>query len=61
VVAVVKIVFCNVAANYVGQHEAQPDPEEPGFCYCGFELDEHVHTDREKYAPKEGDHGDVEQ
>lgn len=45
-----KIAFCDIAARYVGQHEAQPDPDEPGSCYCGFELDSRVHTDREKYA-----------
>jgi hypothetical protein len=49
-----KIRFCDTIMSYIGMHEAEPDPDEPGFCFCGLELDERVHTDREKYAPKEG-------
>lgn len=48
-----KIRFCDTIMSYIGMHEAEPDPDEPGFCYCGIELDERVHTDREKYAEKE--------
>lgn len=48
-----KIQFCDTIMSYVGLHVAEPNPGEPGFCYCGIELDERVHSDREKYRKTE--------
>lgn len=48
-----KIRFCDTVMSYIGLHEAEPNPDEPGFCFCGLELDERVHRDREKYATAE--------
>jgi hypothetical protein len=48
-----KIRFCDTIMSYIGLHEAEPNPDEPGFCFCGLELDERVHSDRAKYAAPE--------
>jgi len=48
-----KIKFCDTIMSYIGMHEAEPDPDNPGLCYCGMELDERVHTDREMYTRTE--------
>ena len=45
-----KIRFCDTIMSYIGMHEAEPDPDNPGLCFCGIELDERVHTDREEYT-----------
>lgn len=48
-----KIRFCDTIVSYIGLHESEPNPDEPGFCFCGIELDERVHSDRGKYAAPE--------
>ncbi len=40
----------DTAERYVGRHPKDPNPNDPGFCFCGLGLEAWVHTDTTHYV-----------